>query len=239
MLSIHNLTAGYNRHPIIHHINATFEKGDLVAIVGPNGGGKSTLLRVIDKQIEPMEGSIINKFSSKACIPQKHNIDYNFPIKLKTFISFGLIKKTGLFKPLSSSDKSHINEALQLVGLEKFADAYLSNLSGGQLQRALFARMSLQNADLLLLDEPFNAIDQKTITELSHILQQWNKEGKTIIAVIHDISMVKNIFPKTFLLAREIVGFGDTEKILTEKNLFNAFNSSNILINPDAEICHR
>ncbi len=239
MISFQNLTAGYDRHPIIHHINATFEKGDLVAIVGPNGGGKSTFLRIINNEIEPLEGKIDNKFTSKACITQKHSIDYNFPIKLKTFVSFGLIKKTGLFAPIKKVHEDQVVKALQLVKLDKFTNSYILNLSGGQIQRALFARMSLQNADLLLLDEPFNAIDQKTTLELLDILLKWNKEGKTIVTVMHDLTLVKNFFPKTFLLARDLIGFGETKEILSEENIFKAFSSSNIATNPNAEICHR
>lgn len=238
MLSFHNLTAGYDRHPIIHHINAIINKGDLIAIVGPNGGGKSTLLKTINKEIEPLEGVIENTFSSKGSIPQRHNIDYSFPIKLKTFISFGLIKETGLFCPLKKNQNIKILDCLKLVKLDKFKDSYLSNLSGGQIQRALFARLALQKADLLLLDEPFNAIDQQTTIELMNLLLQWNKEGKTIIVVIHDLSLVRSFFPKTILLAREVIAFGETQKVLIEENIFKAF-SSNIAIDPNAEVCHR
>ncbi len=235
MISINNLTVGYDRHPALHHINANIEQGQMIAIIGPNGGGKSTLLKTIIGELEPMQGDIISTFKQVGYISQLYNVNHLFPISLRFFVSTALIKKIGLLKPVN---KKLIAEALKLVKLEGLEKKYISTLSGGQFQRAQFARLYLQNADLLLLDEPFSAVDPKTTSELLSLLKEWNKQGKTIIAVMHNLDIVKEHFPYTIAIAREIIAKGNTEDVLNADNLNKIF-SANLTTNPNAEICYR
>lgn len=235
MLSLKNVTVGYDRHPIIHHVNLSVDKGQMVAIIGPNGGGKSTLLKTILNELIPMEGTIENSFKKIGYISQLFNVNHSFPVSVGFFVSSALIKQVGLFKTVN---KNLINEALSAVKLDGFKNKYLSTLSGGQFQRVQFARIYLQKPDLLLLDEPFSAIDQKTSHELINLLKQWNKEGKTIIAVMHDLNLVREHFPYTVALAKEVIACGETDKVLTEEVILKTF-SLNMAINPKAEVCHR
>jgi zinc/manganese transport system ATP-binding protein len=211
------------------------KQGEMIAIIGPNGGGKSTLLKSILNQLIPMEGVIENTFKKTGYIPQLFNVNHSFPVSVGFFVSSALIRETGLFRTIS---KKRIEESLSAVKLDGFKNKYISTLSGGQFQRAQFARIYLQKPDLLLLDEPFSAIDQKTALELMDLLKEWNKEGKTIITVMHDLNMVREHFPSTIALAKEIIAYGNTEEVLTEDVLLKTF-SLNMAINPNAEICHR
>jgi zinc/manganese transport system ATP-binding protein len=240
MLAINNLTLGYDKHPVVHHLNAVILKGDSVAIIGPNGGGKSTLLKGIANLISPLEGTITkNVANSKiAYLPQKSTIDKNFPISTFELVATGLIHNKGWFKKFNKEDYKLINNAIHIVGLEGFKHKPLCVLSGGQLQRALFARLILQNAELILLDEPFNAIDTKTSLALLDIINLWKSENRTIISVLHNYSYAKQYFSKTLILAREIVAFGDTNNTLVNHNIEKAF-SMTISPNDNAQICKR
>lgn len=226
MLDLNNLTLGYNRHPIVHHLSISIANGDSVAIVGPNGGGKSTLLKSIMSIITPLEGHINCQLNKKqiAYLPQGVDINKNFPISTKELIAMGLWKKKGWFKNYSIADEHAILHALDAVGLKGLANTTLNALSGGQIQRALFARLILQDASLILLDEPFNAVDIKTTNDLIKIVKHWQNEHRTIIAVLHNYEQVKTLFKKTLILACEPIAFGNTEDVLTEQNLRQAFN---------------
>jgi zinc/manganese transport system ATP-binding protein len=226
MITIKNLTLGYDKHPVVHHLNAEINIGDSIAIVGPNGGGKSTLLKGLMGLIKPMDGEINHAFSRNqiAYLPQISSIDKTFPISAYELIASGLWHKTGWFKRYTNEDKSLIEKAIIQVGLCGMQNEPLEALSGGQIQRALFARLILQNANFILLDEPFNAIDYKTTIELLSIIKHWKKQNKTILAVLHNYQHVKENFEKTLIIAREIIDYGDTQEVLNENNINKAFN---------------
>ncbi len=235
MLSLNNLTVGYDRHPVIHHLNMTVEPGQMIALIGPNGGGKSTLLKTIIDQVKPMDGSITNSFRKIGYISQLYSTNRDFPVSVGFFVSSALFRQVGLFGRIS---KDAVRNALKTVHLEGFQNKYLSTLSGGQFQRVQFARLYLQQPELLLLDEPFSAVDQKTTAELIELLKEWNSRGKTVIAVMHDLNQVKDHFPYTVALAREIVASGKTSDILTEETILKTF-SLDMAVNPNAGVCQR
>lgn len=239
MITVSDLTAGYERHPAIHHINAKISKGSLTAIIGPNGGGKSTLLKTLRGDLKPMEGSFSVGGNHIGSIPQFGTIDRNFPITVRDFAGFGLIKQTGLFAPFGKRRKIMVDDAIKSVGLTGFSDRYIGTLSGGELQRAVFARLKLQNADTLLLDEPFSAVDAKTTSDLVNLLETWSKdEGKTIIVVLHDLRLVRERFPSCMLLSREIIAQGATEDVLTDENIMRAY-ARDLAMNSEAKTCTR
>jgi zinc/manganese transport system ATP-binding protein len=224
-LLFRDLTLGYDRHPAVHHLDGTVTAGSLLAVVGPNGAGKSTLFKGIVGALKPLSGSL--EFAGVAprdiaYLPQVAEIDRSFPITVYDMVAMGLWKQAGLFGGIGGSERATIERALSSVGLTGFEQRAIGTLSGGQMQRMLFARLLLQNARVIVLDEPFNAIDTKTVGDLLDVVRRWHSEDRTVIAAIHDLDLVKANFPQTLLLAREPVAWGETGAVLTGANLLRA-----------------
>ena len=220
-----NVTLGYDRHPAVHHLNGEVVSGALLAVIGPNGAGKSTLFRALVGILKPLAGSIDRgglNVRDIAYLPQSADIDRSFPISVFDFVSTGLWRVTGLFGGIGKSAREKIEQALSAVGLTGFENRGIGTLSGGQMQRLLFARLLLQDARLIVLDEPFNAIDAKTSADLLKLVKRWHAEGRTVLAALHDLELVRNHFPETLLLARGPVAWGPTEQVLTPENLLVA-----------------
>ncbi|MDR0702230.1 MAG: ABC transporter ATP-binding protein [Azoarcus sp.] len=220
-----NLTLGYERHPAIHHLDAEIPAGALAAVVGPNGAGKSTLLKGIAGELRPLDGHIHlleHGRAGLAYMPQRNELDSAFPVSVFDMASMGLWREIGAFRGINRARRRRVLDALDAVGLTGFASRTIGSLSGGQLQRARFARLILQDAPLILLDEPFAAIDAHTVDDLIHLILRWHAEGRTILAVVHDFAQVRRHFPACLLLARELVAFGPTVSVLTETLLERA-----------------
>ena len=220
-----DLTLGYDRRPAVHHVSGVVEAGEMLALVGPNGAGKSTLLKGIMGEIKPLGGRL--EFDGVrprqiAYLPQQIEIDRSFPVSVFDCVAMGLWWKIGLWRGLDARDKEDVAGALATLGILDLANRPIGTLSGGQFQRALFARLLLQRSRLILLDEPFRAIDAKTVADLIALIRCWHDEGRTVIAALHDIAQVRAHFGKSLLLAREAVAWGDTRKILTPANLAKA-----------------
>ncbi|HXQ83598.1 MAG TPA: ABC transporter ATP-binding protein [Xanthobacteraceae bacterium] len=224
-LRFHNLTLGYERHPAVHHLDGAVETGALVAVVGPNGAGKSTLFKGVVGTLKPLAGSIERDgFDARdiAYLPQVPEIDRSFPINVYDMVAMGLWRVKGAFGGIAGKDHHGIEAAIATVGLTGFEQRTIGTLSGGQMQRMLFARLLVQDARVIVLDEPFAAIDAKTSADLLDLVRRWHGERRTVLAALHDIDLVKAIFPKTLLLAREPVAWGPTREVLTAENLSKA-----------------
>lgn len=224
MIKLDDLTVAFRRHPALHHISGHFAKGSLTAVIGPNGAGKSTLLKSILSLLPCNSGSIkIAPDSGRiAYLPQQSEIERSFPILVRDCILLGYWQQVGQFGAISPALMERAESALGAVGLAGFSQRLIGSLSVGQFQRVLFARMLLQDADLILLDEPFNAIDSKTTAELLHMVLSWHREGRTVIAVLHDYAQVRSYFPQTLLLARNVIAWGDTASVMTDAHLRQA-----------------
>ena len=221
-LTFRDLTLGYDRHPAVHHLSGEVASGALLALVGPNGAGKSTLLRGIVGILRPLGGAIDRGglgVRDIAYLPQSADIDRSFPISVFDFTGTGLWRSTGLFGGLGKAHATRITDALRAVSLNGFENRSIGTLSGGQMQRMLFARVLLQDARVIVLDEPFNAIDAKTTADLMLLIQRWHHESRTVIAALHDMDLVRTQFPQTLLLARKTVAWGRTADVLTRDNL--------------------
>ncbi len=224
-IKFQNVTLGYDRHPAVHHLNGEVASGALLAVIGPNGAGKSTLFRGLAGILKPLSGSIhLGGLDIKdiAYLPQTADIDRTFPISVFDFVGTGLWRRTGFFGGMGKGARDMIAKALAAVGLNGFENRSIGTLSGGQMQRMLFARVLLQDARLIVLDEPFNAIDAKTSADLLALVQRWHGEGRTVLAALHDMELVRNHFPETLLLARGPVAWGATADVLTADNLLVA-----------------
>jgi zinc/manganese transport system ATP-binding protein len=224
-VTLRNVTLGYDRHPAVHHLSGEVASGALLAVVGPNGAGKSTLFRGLAGILKPLSGSVaLDGLDARdiAYLPQIAEIDRSFPITVFDFVGTGLWRATGLFGGIGKAEREKMARALGAVGLTGFENRVIGTLSGGQLQRLLFARVMLQDARLIVLDEPFNAIDSRTARDLLALVKQWHAEGRTVLAALHDLEMVRANFPETLLLARGPVAWGATEDVLTPDNLLVA-----------------
>jgi zinc/manganese transport system ATP-binding protein len=223
--TLRNVTLGYDGHPAIHHLDGRIDRGSLTAIVGPNGSGKSTLLKGLVGFLKPLDGLIERNgfhLADIAYLPQAAAIESAFPPSVIDLVGLGLWRKRSLFKAFVKTDRDLIHHALETVGLHGFEDRPINTLSGGQLQRALFARVMLQDSTVILLDEPFTAIDAKTVEDLLELVRRWHGEKRTVVAVLHDYEMVRNYFPQSVLLAREAVAWGPTAETLKPANLLKA-----------------
>jgi zinc/manganese transport system ATP-binding protein len=218
-----DLTVSYRGHPAVHHLSGAFAAGQLTAVVGPNGAGKSSLLGALGGTIRDFEGRIErNPAQRVAYLPQASALDRSFPVRVHEVVAMGLWSRIGSFGGLRPEDRSGVDQALAAVGLGGFGQRWLGELSAGQAQRVLFARVLMQDADLILLDEPFNAIDARTTADLLALLHRWKQEARTVIAVLHDIEQVREHFEQVLLLARERVAWGPTAEVLKAEHLFKA-----------------
>ncbi len=197
-IRLQNLTLGYDRHPAVHHLDGEIAQGALLAVCGPNGAGKSTLLKALTGVLKPMGGAIdfgATRPRDIAYLPQAAHIDVSFPIDVFDMAAMGLWRSIGLFGGMKRADEQAVRDALAKVGLSGFERRPIGALSGGQAQRLLFARLLLQDAPVILLDEPFSAIDERTVTDLLSLVAHWHGEGRTIVAVLHDTDLVRAHFP--------------------------------------------
>jgi zinc/manganese transport system ATP-binding protein len=240
-LVFQDLTLGYDGHPAVHHLDGVVEAGSLTAVVGPNGSGKSTLLKGIAGLLRPLGGKLVNSGGQArdvAYLPQLSEIERSFPATVVDLIALGLWRRRGMLGRITPADREEIDRALMAVGLQGFQRRGIDTLSGGQLQRALFARVLLQDARLILLDEPFNAIDTRTVGDLIQMIQRWHGEARTVLVVLHDLELVHEHFPRTLLLARRPVAWCDTAEALKPENLLRA-RRLNESWNEDAGWCER
>ncbi|WP_273757876.1 ABC transporter ATP-binding protein [Bartonella sp. AU55XJBT] len=213
-LNFKKTTLGYGNRIAIKGFSAKLKAGSLVAITGDNGAGKSTLLKAIAGLIKPLKGKIIKPKKSRiAYLAQQCDIDQTFPIDVKTLVKTGLWSFCGLWKNQRPYD-SKIQNALEMVGLTELATRSLETLSGGQLQRALFARIIVQDADIILLDEPFNGIDRNTQKDLLALITYWKQQGRTVLTALHDPLVVQEFFPQMIQINQQNAFYGETTQFL-------------------------
>ena len=200
--------------------------GSLTAIIGANGAGKTTLLHAIAGLVAPRRGSIevsgVDLPADLAYLPQSNSIDRDFPISVLEFAALGGWPRIGILGRVSPELRVRSISALQAVGLDDLAGRMLGELSVGQFRRALFARVIVQDAAIVLLDEPFAGVDAATSDDLLNLMQRWHGEGRTVMVALHDLEQVLATFPETVLLARRTIAWGETATALTPEKLLEA-----------------
>lgn len=241
VFTLQDVTLGYDRHPAVHHLTGGFTSGSLTAVVGPNGSGKSTLIKGLVGLLTPLDGRL-DRNGLRQCdiayLPQQAEIDRGFPISVIETVLLGHWRTIGMFRPTTHALRRRAEEALMAVGLEGFARRPIASLSAGQFQRVLFARMLLQDCPVILLDEPFTAIDAKTTADLLQVVAKWHGERRTVVAVLHDFDQVRENFPDTLLISREPIAWGPTTEVLRAENLFRARQMAEAW-DDRADVCRR
>jgi len=222
---LQNVTLAYDGHPAVHRLTGEFSRGSLTAIVGPNGAGKSTLIKGMAGLLRPADGLIQPAGlggGGIAYLPQHAEIERRFPISVIQSVLLGRWPRIGWARPVTRELREGAQRALAAVGLAGFERRPIETLSAGQLQRVAFARLIVQDVELILLDEPLSAVDWRTSEDLLHVIVSWHREGRTVAAVLHDLDQVRAHFPDTLLLARECVAWGPTREALMPQNLWRA-----------------
>jgi zinc/manganese transport system ATP-binding protein len=212
---LRDVTVRYGRRIALEAVSGEFAAGSLTAVVGANGAGKSTLLAAIAGVVRLASG-VVNRAARQrlAYLPQLTAIDLGYPLTVSELITLGGWREFGPFRSPGIALRARVADVAETVGLAGQLGRPIGEISVGELQRALFARLILQDASVILLDEPFAAVDAQTMSVLLDQVVRWHREGRTVIAVLHDLDLVQARFPSTLVLARRCVAWGATEVAL-------------------------
>ncbi len=222
VLEIRNLALGYPGLTLFRGLSMDIERGATLAVLGANGSGKSTFVKMLLGLMQPLSGKLTWPDGAPreiGYLAQMTEFDRRFPIRVRDLAAMGAWKGFGLRGRLDAKTKDKVDAAMEAAGVLNIADRSLHTLSGGQLQRALFARVIMQDAPLILLDEPFAAVDQSTEAHLLSIIGQWRAEGRAVILVVHDLSSVLDHCDQALLLGGEEASHGPVETVLTPARL--------------------
>ena len=218
-IEIRKLTVAYGENIALENLNLDVEAGSLMALVGPNGAGKSTLIKTILKFLKQITGEIKINGKSLAYVPQRNSVDWDFPTTLFDVVEMGCYGRVGLFKRVNKEEKVKVLKAIEQVGMLDFKDRQISELSGGQQQRTFIARALVQEADIYLMDEPFQGVDSTTEKSIVNILKKLKSEGKTLIIVHHDLQTVPTYFETVTFINKTVIASGKVEKVFTQENI--------------------
>ena len=234
-ITVNELTVDYDGVTAIKDVYFAVRAEELTAIVGPNGAGKSTLIKALLGLIPTRMGTISCFGTSPkqyrkdiSYVPQRAQIDWEFPANVFDVVAMGLYGELGLLRRFSSAHKDRVHSALTDVDMADFAARQISQLSGGQQQRVFLARSIVQDAELILLDEPFGGIDAKSEVVIVDILRRQKQNGKSIVAVHHDLSTVKDYFDDVILLNKTVTAFGPVDDVFTKSNVEKTYGVSNL-----------
>ena len=246
VLEVHNLSASYNRKPVLWDIDFRLKGGQLIGIVGPNGSGKTTLLRNIMGLMEADSGYVrlfgqdLNKVRQRVSyVPQRESVDWNFPVSVREVVEMGRYRPSNLMRRLQSSDQDLVDLALEKVGMLEYATRQISQLSGGQQQRVFLARSLAQNADLYLMDEPFVGVDAATEDAILRVLSELRDAGKTVVIVHHDLQTAYQYFDAMVLLNTRLVAYGAKDDVFTRENLQEAYGGRLTVLSKLSELIAR
>lgn len=218
---VQNICFSFGGLDVLSDIHGLFPKNSMTAVVGPNGAGKTTLLKILAGLEKPKTGQICYHgypvTPRMSYLRQSHNLDRDFPLSVEETVFLGTLPSLGWHKAADQESCEKVQRALSRVNMSKLAKASLSDLSYGQLQRVFFARFLVEDAEVLLLDEPFNFVDEGTAKIFIEILQEEQLRGKTIIVVMHDLEVARKHFENVLVLSRRLIGWGRTAEILTHE----------------------
>lgn len=234
-LEVNSLTAVYNDNPVLWDINIDVPEGIIMGIIGPNGAGKSTFIKSILGLVKPVTGSTKiygkhykNVRKKVAYVPQKESVDWDFPTTVLDVVTMGLYGNIGWIKRPGKKEKQLALNALEKLGMKEYCNRQINKLSGGQQQRTFLARALVQNADLYLMDEPFQGVDALTEKVIISIIKELKDKGKTIIAVHHDLETVVEYFDWVMMLNVKCIAAGPCKEVFTGENLTKTYSSPQI-----------
>ena len=225
MLSVSNLAIGYGAEAVARDLSFSLDRGEILAVIGHNGSGKSTLVKTILGVERALSGTLTWTTGARPAplgyLGQLTDFDRRFPMRVCDLVATGGWSRLGFFDAAGRAARQRADVALDRVGLRDIARLPLHTLSAGQLQRALFARTMVQDAQVIILDEPFAAVDQTTEAELMQHVLGWVGEGRAVIMVLHNLSAALTHCPHALLLGHGTGCFGRAEEVLTAETLVN------------------
>jgi zinc/manganese transport system ATP-binding protein len=224
-IRLQDLCLGYGGETVVGGLGGVFADGQATAVVGPNGAGKSTLIKAVAGLVQPMAGRIVLESAARgdiAYLAQDGGVDRDFPISVEDLVALGLRRKLGLFGGVGAAERERLVHALAAVGLTGLEQKPIGALSGGQFQRALFARTLVQDAPIILLDEPFTGLDARTSAILCDIVRRWAGEGRTVLIALHDLDLARRLCGQALVLARQAVAWGPAAQTLVDSNIEKA-----------------
>lgn len=226
LIEVEDMTVAYEKKPVLWDIDLKIPKGVLMAIVGPNGAGKSTLIKAMLDLVKPISGKVLFNgadYQSQrryiGYVPQRESVDWDFPTSVFDVVLMGTYGQIGWIKRPGRKEKEKALDAIKKVAMEEFIDRQISQLSGGQQQRVFLARALVQDADIYFMDEPLQGVDARTEKAIIRILKELRTNGKTVIAVHHDLQTVQEYFDWVTLLNTKIIKYGRVEEVFNEDNL--------------------
>ncbi len=229
-LQVRGMTVSYGQKPAVFSVDMCVAAGSMTAIIGPNGAGKSTLLKAALGILKPLAGTteVFGKPISRmrdriAYVPQRASVDWDFPTRVVDVVLMGMYPQLGLLGRVRQCHRDRAADCLRRVGMEDFEARQIGQLSGGQQQRVFLARALAQDADLYLLDEPFAGVDAATEKAIISVLKELRDEGKTVVAVHHDLTTVTEYFDHVFLINTRKVAEGPVRDVFTTDNLQAAY----------------
>lgn len=230
IIEAHNLTVLYGRKPALWNVDFELPEGHVIGIMGPNGSGKSTLLKTIMGVIEPTSGytkvydqDLDEVRDRVSYVPQRQDIDWDFPASVWDIVSMGRYQKRGLFKKLNQEDRDIVAQSLEKVNMLGFSKRQISQLSGGQQQRVFLARALAQQGQLVMMDEPFAGVDIATEEMMISLLKEMKEDGKTLVIVHHDLHTAQDYFDHLVLLNTRLVAAGPTAEVFTNEILTDTY----------------
>jgi ABC-type Mn2+/Zn2+ transport system ATPase subunit len=234
-IDIENVTVAYHGKIALHSASLQLSSGSICGLVGMNGAGKSTLFKAIMGFAKPTTGRILvngvsiqraQKDNLVAYVPQSEEVDWNFPVSVADVVMMGRYGYLNLLRMPRSIDKQIVRESLERVKMWDLRDRQIGELSGGQKKRTFFARALAQQAQVLLLDEPFAGVDVKTEKMIIELLVQLRSIGHTILISTHDLTSIKTFCDRVVLINRSILAYGNTADVFTPENISRAFDNS-------------
>jgi ABC-type Mn2+/Zn2+ transport system ATPase subunit len=236
-VSVEGLSVSYDKKRVLTNVYLHVEEGKVIGVLGPNGAGKSTLFKAILGLLEPNTGVIriygkpIEESRRRiAYVPQKDDVDWTFPATVLDVVMMGRYPSKTIWQRMDEADRQKAAEALAELSITDLADRQIGTLSGGQQQRVFLARALCQEADILLLDEPFVGVDITTEEHIIRVLKKLSQEGKTLLVVHHDLGTVRGYFDQVILINQRLIAYGDTDTTFVQENIAKAYGSQHTIL---------
>ena len=223
VFSAKNASIGYSQTPVLTGITLSLSPGHALALIGPNGSGKTTLMRALLGSAQLISGELSCPLDFLGYVPQNSDIDLSFPINVRQVVEMGMYPKTKLLRPLSREQKEEVSAALEQIGLADRARERFGTLSGGQRQRVLVARALVAKPRMVLLDEPFNGLDEPNREALLSLISQAKAQGTAFMISTHDYRVATEVCDESLIVAGRQVAYGPTSQVFRPEIINEAF----------------